>query len=127
MENFKISVLDTDYFVNEKKKCVTCRLNFFIKCNAFAKVVFNSARDYLGPVGCEVIGVAKMHPDDKFDVEIGKKVARAKAESLAYKKVADYFTEYIQLYYNKITMPMLEFMGKADYVIDHNNEYIAQF
>ena len=47
--------------INEKKKVVTCILN---------------------DDNAKAIGIARCHPDDKFDVDIGKKIAikRAKLE-----------------------------------------------
>lgn len=71
-------------------------------------------------------GVAVCHPEDKFDVEVGKKMARAIAESNAYHNAATMIGK--RLYrLNKIVDQMndvvIDFIAKATEIKLHNKEY----
>lgn len=128
MENFKLSVNNIDYFVNEEKKCVTCRVNYVLKAADETLLLLFGADCLVDNCDFgEAVATARVHADDVFDVETGKKVARAKAESLAYRQVVNYLDNITEVYSRKFMRPALMFIEKAEKVIDHNDEYLEQF
>lgn len=123
VEPIKLSVQNTVFYVNKKTNVVGCKLYFDVKGPSDVITALKSYADY--PC-CEVTAEAHLNPDDNFDVEVGKKIARAKAESMAYRRLANLL--------NRIAYRMLnvldsfdDFMYKADSVVDHNNTYLATF
>jgi hypothetical protein len=66
-------------------------------------------------------------PMDEFDVEKGKKIARAKAEASAYKYTAKALYKVIGEALNVLTESSAEFISKASIVSKHNKEYIDTF
>ena len=64
---------------------------------------------------------------DKFDAEIGKKVARTHAESQAYTYVNNMLAQMITKYHNMLVGLQDSFYVKAASVIDHNEKYLEQF
>ena len=71
-------------------------------------------------------GVAVCQPEDKFDPEIGKKLARAMAESNAYHNASNILRKRMNRI-NKIVydleMMSIDFKMKADEIKTHNREY----
>lgn len=72
------------YYVNEDKRAVTCviypdafRLKDFI--HRKSEDVFWLGHDYFPARPSKYVGVAKCHPDDEFNVEVGKKLAFMRA------------------------------------------------
>lgn len=132
MMKFKLSFNDPRYFVNEKKKTVTCVMACGLKgTNQFLLSIFKDVADWgyydENIFRFEASSTATLHPDDNFDPEIGKKVARAKAESLAYKYVK---TQMLNMYnkYNMVMENAIEdFSKKATDTIEHNGKYLSQF
>lgn len=127
MENFKLSVNSIDYFVNEKKNCVTCRVDYTVKAADETLMLIFGTDMFVGADIGTAVATARLHKDDKFDVDTGMKVARAKAESLAYRQVANYLDDTIEIYSRKLMHPAMKFIEKADSVIEHNDAYLAQF
>ena len=71
-------------------------------------------------------GVAVCHPEDKFDPEIGKKMARAIAESNAYHNAATRIRKHlVQLntIVNQLSNIGADFVIKAKNIEIHNKEY----
>ena len=123
LEPIKISVTSTTYYLNKKANIVGCRLMFNIKGPDAAIEVINALFDY----DCyEVTAEAKLNPEDKFDYETGKRVARAKAESMAYNRVSKLFAR-IAYKMTDVLNAFTVFVDKADRVITHNNEYLSKF
>jgi hypothetical protein len=77
--------------------------------------------------GWTVAETAKLDPADTFDIETGKKVARAKAESKAYKFMAKKIAKIIDGSYDVIVCACKQFIEKAAGVKRHNDEYLSQF
>ncbi|MBP5595757.1 MAG: hypothetical protein J6Y02_10275 [Pseudobutyrivibrio sp.] len=71
-------------------------------------------------------GVAVCHPEDKFNPEIGKKLARAIAESNAYHNAATRIRKHLRqlnIIFNQIFNIGLDFIIKADDIKIHNKKY----
>lgn len=68
--------MNTKFIVNEKKQTVICKMD------VSNKLVNDANRYNLYPSDfpSNVVGVARLRGEDEFDVEIGKRVALAKAE-----------------------------------------------
>ena len=71
----------------------------------------------------EGVGVAKLAPNDKFDFEKGKKIALAKAENNAYKKMAKKIMDRAEELKTFIEQAE-KFKEKVDGVVNHNLQYI---
>ena len=94
---FKLKFWEPNYYVNEKNGTVTCVLKFRLDGvigsqkdeDAFRAVRYMTESVYgeNNPISYSytITETAKLDPKDTFDAEIGKKVARAKAESSAYR------------------------------------------
>lgn len=78
---------ELQYVINEEKKTVTCiawecendLIEYFLKKSSDSFTLDTLVQNYekllLSP---KYVGTAKCSPEDTFDVEIGKKIARAK-------------------------------------------------
>lgn len=130
---FKLSFNEPDFFVNEEKGVVTCVMDCYLK--GVDQVLNHMANNVYGyynhdnPIGGNftITASAKLDPQDKFDKEKGKKVARAKAESKAYKRISKSLLHVIEKYCEKLGNNLAEFETKALGVIEHNDRYIKQF
>lgn len=135
--NIRASIHDMKYNVNEKKKCVTCIIYYTIESDYFIDGVLYNLASYAkcGPSYTDLlkgrtkraIGIAKCSDGDTFDIEIGKKIARAKAESNMYGECFRYITECINTLQSKFIDPVKGFAKKATDVIIHNTGYLRTF
>ena len=122
-QKLKLSVYNTEFYVNEKKKRVRCKMQFGIRgdIDTLLLVDMFSDRDCF-----EVMAEANTDPQDQFDIETGKKVARAKAESMAYKQLNNMLRRIaLKTYY--AMQDFMDFDIKADGVREHNDKYLAAF
>ncbi len=108
----KAKYLKTSYHVYDKT--VKCRLQVEL---VESKNIIN--RNY------DIIGVATCHKDDKFDFEIGKRIALAKAELKLNKKIKSLIEptrnnliKYVEELDNYVT-----FTNKQ---IEHNTKYLKE-
>ena len=74
----------------------------------------------------ELTAYATADPDDEFNVDTGMKIARAKAESMAYRRVKNLLSRFVVFDYD-FTLKAVKFADKALDMIDHNEEYISKF
>ena len=136
--HFKLSFAEPTFYVNENKKTVTCVMTVRpgIKGNYKMEYVINTiAREFLSDADYDAfrhsfstIATAKSDPQDTFDVEVGKKVARAKAESKAYNYYANLIDRALfGRFSDWLDSSTDEFFEKADSVIEHNDKYLSQF
>jgi hypothetical protein len=101
---FKLSFVHTKYDVDEENRTVTAKVK--VKFPAFAK-----NRHFIRPNNdCHdvraafrkypktFIGKATCNPNDTFDIEKGKKIARARADKMAYNSFNMYIREMIDVY-----------------------------
>ena len=136
---FKLKFWEPNYYVNEKKGTVTCVLKFILvdaSDNQKDKDVFRAVRCMTESVYGEnnpisysysVTETARLDPKDTFDAEIGKKVARAKAESSAYKFCSKILTKSIEKFTFNLAGAAADFIEKATGVVIHNKRYLSQF
>lgn len=69
------------------------------------------------------VGVARLKDDDTFNRELGIKIATAKAESNAYRKAVKLVKPLVE-YWKKQLFTNLDFVGRAEGVMKHNEQYI---
>lgn len=74
-----------------------------------------------------VKAIATMHPGDEYDEKTGLKVAMAKAEIDAYTIVNNWLVDINDLLMFKIHEKVVDFVDKADIVIDHDVNFIRKF
>lgn len=135
----KLKFWEPEYYVNEKKGTVTCILKFRmdgVKGSQKDEDAFQAVRHMADSVYGEhnpisyrysVTETAKVDPKDTFDAEIGKKVARAKAESSAYRFCSKILTKSIEKFTFNLASAAAEFVKKASGVVVHNKRYLSQF
>lgn len=82
----KVRFLKTNFFVNEKKKTVTCVMTAKLDNKQSGQNNFcftwKGKERFMEPF--EVAAVAYCHEDDKFDATKGKRIAESKAKRLVY-------------------------------------------
>ena len=123
LEPIKISFDTPIYYVNKKTHKVGCRLSFGIKGPTSVIKVINSFADEK----CfEVVAEASLHPDDNFDIEKGTTIARAKAETMAYRRVNRLFKRICGKLAN-VAIAFTNFDHKALTVINNNDEFLSKF
>ena len=81
----KITFIEEDYQVDKKKGTVHC----FLRCK-MPNTLFNN-REFR-----TFLGTAQVCDKDTFDEELGKKIARSKAECKAYKAYTKQFAKLLQ-------------------------------
>lgn len=132
----KLSFNEPTFYVNESKKTVTCVMGYRLRVkgnNALASAIKYISDEYLVDdenairYPFEVSSTAKLNPLDKFDVEIGKKVARAKAESAAYKHISRTLNRSVGKFVRESVELCTEFNCKTFDVCAHNDDYISKF
>ena len=119
MDRIRLSFSDreTKFFVNEEKKTVVCKMSAYLVIpNAFANVDVWGNR-------FNVKAIAKCCPGDVFNEEIGKRIARAKAESKAYKYAIE-FSKGIMTQLIEAKAMFNNFIEKGNKSIEHNTKYI---
>ena len=132
MMKFKLSFSEPQYFINEQKKTVTCKMKYSLKSTdynlfrMFLDIAYWSKTDE-DLIEYETIATAKLDPLDTFDPEIGKKVARAKAESFAYKRVSKQMLRIYNKYNLIMGNAVNELCIKSKGVQEHNDKYLSQF
>ena len=81
----KITFIGEDYQVDKKKGTIHC----FLRCK-MPNTLFNN-REFR-----TFVGTAQVCDKDTFDEELGKKIARSKAECKAYKAYTKQFAKLLQ-------------------------------
>lgn len=119
MDKIKLTFFDreTQFFVNEEKKTVVCKMSAYL----LIPDVFDNI-DVWGD-RFRVKAIAKCCPGDVFNEEIGKRIARAKAESKAYKYAIEY-SKGIMTQVIKAKAMLNNFIEKGNKSIEHNAKYI---
>ena len=131
MMRFKLSFDEPKFFVNEKMGIVTCVMHCYLKGQDWAMKemgdVIDGYKDNPISHGFTITEIAHLDPQDTFDVEIGKKVARAKAESSAYRYMTKSLIRVVGKYCNMLSDGLNAFGEKAAGVIAHNKRFLEQF
>lgn len=117
----KLTFGKPNYFVNENDGTVKCRVSYHLQipCDADGEV-FIAPEKY-----SSVTAIAKCRKGDKFDAEIGKKVARAKAESRAYSRCANHLYPHMDKAFLRTTI-INDFIEKAYDCVEHNENYLKK-
>lgn len=113
-ETFKLQSEKLDYLVNKDKGTVTAIGYFHIPYCMFIEDDIRT------------VGIAKVDSKDAFDVEKGKRIARAKAEKEAYRQ----FKLLVMEYRNRITKEYIKSqntIAKMNACIKHQKEYLSKF
>jgi activator of HSP90 ATPase len=129
MENVKkkgvktqVKFCNKDYNVNPKKKTVACILECSMQLDKhpawydLSEKMYSKRFAYVDYTGnFKVVGIAKCDELDQFDVELGKKIAEARAKKKAlsiasrvYQQIAHYLTDCATL-----LIPSIEVCNKA--------------
>lgn len=74
-----------------------------------------------------VKAIATMHPGDEYDEKTGLKVAMAKAEIDAYTIVNNWLVDINDLLIHKVYEKVVDFVDKADIVINHDVNFVRKF
>ena len=126
VELIKLSFTDPIYYTKPNASGTTtvyCKLQFVVKG---PNNVLKSIEAFADEDCYESIGQATVDPRDDYDFETGKRIARAKAESLAYKKVSKLFAR-ICGHLTDVALAFMQFNDKAEFIVDHNDTYLSKF
>lgn len=114
----KITFIGEDYQVDKKKGTIHCFLR-----SKMPNTLFNG-REFR-----TFLGTAQVCSKDTFDEEIGKKIARTKAEFKAYKayekqlaKVVQSITNYIKIIGEEMGKARLNYLNSAYYLDKYYNK-----
>lgn len=128
---FKLSFQEPTYFVNEEKQIITCVVKYTLNASDWnvtrALSLIDNQRDPIFGNVMTSYSVAKLDPTDTFDVDKGKRVARAKAESKAYDKVSQKMVKMFCEFMDDTVDEMNAFCEKANGVVEHNTRYLEGF
>lgn len=116
MNRMKISIINTNYESDGKS---------FVKCTITCKVVNPIARKSKESPKFKCIGIATLHKNDKFDYNIGSKIALAKAERIAYRCIYKHTNKELDYLY-KLVKIYDDFCFKAKAIVEHNTNYIKE-
>lgn len=125
--NIKISFKEPRYIIDEVNKVVICLLDYTADVPLVCDYTVYPCADFPNPL-CMLTSksVVRAKSNDVFDVNVGKKVALAKAENKAYSYVYEYYKRGIKPM--KAALKALEdFNNKVQRVKEHNIEYMKKF
>ena len=114
-ETFKLKNISIDYKINEEKGIVVAIEKF-------------STPRILSGYGIKTVGVAKVNKEagEIFDINVGKKIARAKAEKEAFIKFKLLVLKF-KKFLDKTVAKTDNTLSKIDTNILHQKEYIKSF
>lgn len=127
--HIKLKIKNESTIVDEKNRSVIHTIDWALDAPDLMYNLFWMIRndDKLNFCG-RAKGVAVCHPEDKFDPEIGKKMARAIAESNAYHNAATRIRKHLRqlnTIVNQISNIGTDFIVKASDIELHNIEYLG--
>lgn len=109
----KLSMTSFSYKENESKKAVTCIVKAKSRIGAYVRDI-------------TAVGIARCDDKDTYDVEKGKRVARAKAELDAYLQHKKYLYDNLK-FLKDIQKILVDNHYKTGRYIEHQKEYIKSF
>lgn len=109
---------NTEFYVNEKKKTVTCK----VECTLLVPYSWDSPVN-IYPKSFYIVATARCCENDVFDVERGKRIAMAKAENKAYTQAQCYLAEQLE-HLTFMSVRIRNFAEKTSHQCTHNVEYI---
>lgn len=101
---FKLSFVHTKYIVDEENRTITAKVKVkfpaLVKSKHFSRPNndFHDVSAAFRKYPKTFIGKATCNPHDTFDIEKGKKIARARADKMAYNSFGMYMKEMIDVY-----------------------------
>ena len=117
-KNPKITFIDEDYQIDKEKGIVRC----FLRCK-MPVTLFNEREFRI------FTGTARVCGNDTFDEEIGKKMARTKAEVKAYKayerqfvKLFQFISKYIRIIDRERRKAHLNYLDSVSYLDKYYNK-----
>lgn len=122
----KLSETDCQYLINEEEKTVSCKMFYKLKMDNETVGVFTYFFDEYPCSLQNVTATAHLAEGDTFDVKKGMQVARAKAETKAYKKMR----KIMKMLSGKLASMLVvtnDFENRAEDIIKHNDEYLKTF
>lgn len=127
INDIKIHFKQPEYIVDEANSVVICKLRYRVSAPRLIKWA-NDITVHKDPVLTEQVvkTVVFAKNGDKFDVNVGKKVALAKAENRAYSYVKNWIMEGHKNIVKSVRA-MKDFKEKAEKVKNHNIEYMKKF
>ena len=126
-EKLKMSVTNTIFYVDRYKHHVKCELYFKIKGPKTTVDMLEAFRKTTNdPLSYHVHSEAHLDPQDEFNVDTGMKIARAKAESMAYKRIMKFLGRYYA-HMGEISNDIDDLYNKGFDTVGHNDEYLKKF
>lgn len=134
--NFKLSFYEPEYIVDEENKEVWCTLCYRLNLDGNSKLanaIKRISELYLNDNYNAIVNdfcsttVARPHPEDEFDKEVGMKVARAKSEVYAYKYMSKLLKKLSNVFTEDLNNMVKYFSEKEQNVVESNTKYIAKF
>ena len=128
----KLSFTDYQYYINNAKRTVTCKVVCTLNTpynvsRLYSELRFSNFNLNLPYLDRFVVrATAHLNPSDNFDEETGIKIARAKAESIAYEKVRKHLKKLYEVL-SEVNNHIAYFSNKALNVVYHNDEYLSSF
>lgn len=130
LSSFKLVITKDSTVVDEKNRRVIHTIDWELKVpKVFQNMLYVACTDRKYRITGHAKGVAICHKEDQFDPEIGKKLARAIAESNAYLNASKRMQKYVKNVYsiiNAVSLQTSDFMIKATEVRAHNYEYMKK-
>lgn len=113
--------LNERYFIDEEKKVVVCKLT-----NCAGSLICDMChKDWPAHPAMEIadefVGKAKLHPDDTFDIEKGKKIALRRATAKLAKAKARALQDFLEgqlAYVGALTADANKLLKRYEYNID---------
>lgn len=122
----KLSETDCQYFINEEKKTVSCKMFYRLKMDSDIIGFFAHLFDEYPCYTQTLTATTHLAEGDTFDVKKGMQVARAKAETMAYKRMR----QIVKRLSGKLASMLVvtnDFENRADDTIKQNEEYLKTF
>ena len=85
----KVSFNEPEFYINERKRTVTCRLEGFLN-GPQDNAAWTEEIDFPSTT-LTTSSTARCHKDDNFDIERGKRIALSKAENEIYSMASNEF------------------------------------
>lgn len=122
----KLSETDCQYFINEEKKTVSCKMFYRLKMDSDIIGLLAHLLDEYPCYLQTVTATTHLAEGDTFDVKKGMQVAKAKAETMAYKRMR----QIMKRLSGKLASMLVvtnDFENRAEDTIKHNEEYLKTF
>lgn len=118
IKNIKLTNCGANFFYNGKN--TTCEYHYYLRLP-------DELENIIGWFNGVCKATVKCHDEDTYDVELGEKLALAKAEARAYRLVSNDLIrrmERLNDLYNSSMVLVEEFTEKAANASEHNLKYI---